>query len=92
MLTEVKSVEVKKNQIIIVGNNLEEIMTAVDLYKEVEEKEIKFVFKRDYSSHNSYLWKMCQSHNKNKEYKTIGDVLTSLVGQVIYISNSFINK
>lgn len=92
MLTEVKSVEITKKKIIIVGNNLEEIMNQVDLYKEVEEKEIKFEFDRDNAAHNKYIWKVCQSRNKDKKYKTVGDTLASLNGEILYIANGFMKK
>ena len=66
MITEIKSVEITASQIILEGTNLETIFTAEDLYEELEEETMRFVFDRheNAGANLKYLWKVCASQKK----------------------------
>ena len=46
MITEIKSVEINETEIVLEGINLETILTAENLYEEMEEDTVRFVFDR----------------------------------------------
>ncbi len=63
MITEIKSVEINENEVILEGINLETIFTSENLYEELEEENVRFVFDRHEhgGSNLKYLWKVCAS-------------------------------
>lgn len=94
MITEIKSVEITENEIILEGTNLETIFAAEDLYEELEEETVKFVFDRHEraGSNLKYLWKVCASQKKCQNAKSMGEKLEKLVGCIISLSENFIER
>ena len=91
MITEITKVEIKKDQIILEGTDLEHLFTTNDLFIDIPEEPVRFVFDRQPGS-IKYLYKVCSSQNKCKEAKSIGGKIESLVGCIISLSESFIQK
>ncbi len=94
MITEIKSVEITASEIILEGTNLETIFTAEDLYEELEEETVRFVFDRhEHAGANlKYLWKVCSSQKKCQSAKSMGEKLEKLVGCIISLSENFIER
>ncbi|WP_026510565.1 hypothetical protein [Butyrivibrio sp. LC3010] len=94
MIVEINSVEIGKEDIVIEATNLETIFTSEDLYEELDEEKVKFVFSR-HDNHGSalkYLIKVCQGRKKCQSCKSMGDKLEKLVGSIISLSESFIER
>lgn len=91
MITEIKTVEINENEIILEGINLESIFTADDLFKDLEEEMVRFVF--NYREHGGgclkYLYKVCASQNRCKNAKSIGEKIEKLVGSIVFLSDNF---
>lgn len=94
MITEIKSVEISENEIILEGINLETIFTAENLYEEMDEEVVRFVFDRHKNRGGcmKYLWKVCSSQKKCRNAKSMGEKLERLVGCIISISENFIDR
>ena len=94
MIVEITSVEVNKDQVIVEGTNLETIFTAEDLFSDIPEDKIRFVFSRQdhHASAIKYLYKVCSSQRKCQEAKSMGEKIEALVGCIISLSESFIEK
>ncbi len=94
MITEIKSVQITEDAIIMEGTNLETIFTAEDLFAELDEETVKFVFDR--REHGGaalkYLYKVCQSQKRCQNAKSMGEKLEKLVGCIISLSESFIER
>jgi len=92
MITEITNVEITETEIILEGTNLETIFTADNLYEEIEEEIVRFVFDRqEHGGANlKYLWKVCASQRKCRNAKSMGEKLEKLVGCVISLSENFI--
>ena len=91
MITEITKVEINQEQIILEGTDLESLFTSDDLFSDIPEEPVKFVFDRKPGS-IKYLYKVCQSQNKCKGAKSIGGKIENLVGCIISLSESFIEK
>lgn len=89
MITEIKNVTITDKEIILEGNNLETIFTSDDLYEELPEEEVKFVFDRS-SGNLKYLWKICSGQRHCKNAKSMGEKLEKLEGCIISLSENFI--
>lgn len=95
MITEIKSVEITENEIVLEGINLETIFTAEDLYEEMDEEIVRFVFDRKKNGGASslkYLWKVCESQKKCQGVKSLGGKIDRLVGSILSISENFIQR
>ena len=93
MITEIKSVEINETEIVLEGINLETIFTADDLFEEMDEETVRFVFNREHNAASyKYLWKVCSGQKKCKNAKSFGEKLEKLVGCIISLSESFIEN
>ena len=94
MITEIKSVEINETEVILEGINLETIFTSENLYEELEEENVRFVFDRHEhgGSNLKYLWKVCASQKKCQNAKSMGEKLEKLVGCIISLSENFIER
>lgn len=94
MITEIKSVEIEENEITIEGVNLETMFTAEDLFAEIEAEPVRFVFDRHEHGGAAlkYLYKVCTSQKKCQSAKSLGEKLEKLVGCIVSISESFLEK
>ena len=94
MITEIKSVEITENEIVLEGINLETIFAAEDLYEEMDEEIVRFVFDRKKNGGASlkYLWKVCGSQKKCQSAKSMGGKIEKLVGSILSISENFIER
>ena len=94
MVTEIKSVEIREDEIILEGINLETIFTSENLYEEMDEEPVRFTFDRHKNNGASlkYLWKVCGSQKKCKTAKSMGEKLEKLVGCIISLSENFIER
>jgi len=94
MITEITNVEISKEEIVLEGTNLETIFTTDDLFEEMDEDVVRFVFSREEHGGAAlkYLWKVCQSQKKCQNAKSMGEKLEKLVGCIVSLSESFIEK
>lgn len=93
MVVEIKSVKIGTEEIAIEGINLETILTADDLYEEIDEETVRFVFPREHGASSlKYLWKVCQGQRKCANAKSMGEKLEKLVGCIISLSENFIER
>ena len=94
MIVEITSVKVDKDQVIIEGTNLETVFTSEDLYEDIPEEKVRFIFDRSehHGSAIKYLYKVCSSQRKCQDAKSMGDKIEALVGCIISLSESFIEK
>ncbi len=94
MIVEITSVEVNKEQVVIEGTNLETVFTAEDLFQDIPEETVRFVFDRSehHGSAIKYLYKVCSSQRKCQDAKSMGEKIEALVGCIISLSESFIEK
>ena len=94
MITEITRVEVNKEQVVLEGVNLETIFTSEDLYEDIPEEPVRFVFSRveNHGAAIKYLYRVCQSQKACQDAKSIGGKIESLVGCIISLSEGFIEK
>lgn len=94
MVVEITKVEIEDEEIILEGTNLETILTTENLYEEMEEETVRFVFPRGENKVSAikYLYKVCQGQNKCKTAKSMGEKLERLVGSIISLSENFIER
>ncbi len=95
MVVEVKSVEISKETVVIEATNLETIFTSDDLFEEIDEEVVRFVFgtgSDNSSSSRKYLYKVVQGNKAASKEKSLGAKLEKLPGQIISLSESFIEK
>ncbi len=94
MITEITKAEINKEQVVLEGTNLETIFTAEDLYEDIPEETIRFVFDRseNHGAGIKYLYKVCTSQRKCQNAKSLGEKIENLVGCIISLSESFIEK
>ena len=93
MIIEITAVEVTKEQVIVEGTNLETVFTAEDLFEDIPEERVRFVFSRlGRASGIKYLYRVCQGQRKCQQAKSMGDKIESLVGCIVSLSESFIEK
>lgn len=96
MITEIISAEVptttEGGNIVLEGINLETILTADDLFEATEAETVRFVFPKDSIPARKYLFKICQSQKALKNKGSFGEMIQSLPGCILSISESFIEK
>lgn len=94
MVVEIKSVEISEEAVVLEGINLETILTSDDLYEEIDEEVVRFKFENRNNSQSArkYLYKVCQGNKSAAREKSLGAKLEKLVGQIISLSESFIEK
>lgn len=92
MITEITKVEITDEEITLEGTNLETIFTAENLYEEMDEETVQFVFDRtkNHGACLKYLYKVCSSQRACRNAKSMGEKLEKLVGCIISISDNFI--
>ena len=94
MITEITKVEISKEQVVLEGVNLETIFTSEDLYEDLPEEPVRFVFDR-HEHHGAairYLYKVVSSQKKCKDARSFGEKIEALVGCILSISESFMEK
>ncbi len=94
MITEITKVEISKEQVVLEGVNLETIFTSEDLYEDLPEEPVRFIFDRQ-ENHGAalrYLYKIVAGNKRCKEAKSFGEKIESLVGCILSISESFMEK
>ena len=89
MTVEITNVTIEKENILITGLAIEDILMAEDLFEEFEVPEVTYEFDRTSQSNMRYLWKICQSQNRCKKEKSMGAKLEKLEGVIINLSESF---
>ena len=94
MITEITKVTVSKNQVVLEGTNLETIFTSENLYEDIPEQPVRFVFDRqeNHGSALKYLWKVVSGQKKCQDAHSFGQKIESLVGCIISLSETFIEK
>ena len=94
MIVEITRVEVNKDQVVIEATNLETVFTAEDLFEDIPEEKVRFIFDRQehHGSAIKYLYKVCSSQRKCQDAKSMGEKIEALVGCIISLSESFIEK
>ncbi len=94
MIVEITKASIDKDQVVLEGNNLETIFTCEDMFEDLPEETVRFVFDRQEhrGSAIKYLYKVCQGQRKCQNAKSMGDKIESLVGCIISLSESFIEK
>ena len=94
MIIEVNSVEINETEVVLEGTNLETIFTADDLFQEIEEEPVRFVFDRqeNHGAGMKYLWKVVSSNAKCKNEKSFGEMIEKLAsgGCIISLSENFL--
>ena len=80
MITEITKVEINKEQVVLEGINLETIFTSEDLYEDIPEEPVRFVFSREehHGAGLKYLWKICSSQRKCDGAKSIGEKIENV--------------
>ncbi len=94
MITEITKVEISREQVVLEGINLETIFTSEDLYEDMPEEPVRFVFDRQ-ENHGSalrYLYRICQGRKECQGAKSLGAKIDSLVGCIISLSESFLER
>ncbi len=94
MVVEIKSVEINEDAVVLEGINLETILTSDNLFDEIDEDIKRFVFERRNNGGAAlkYLYKVCQGNKTAAKEKSLGGKAEKLVGQIISLSESFIEK
>ncbi len=93
MVVEINKVEIGAEEIVMEATNLETILTAEDLFEEMEEETVRFVFPRTNGAPAlKYLWKVCEGQRKCKNAKSMGEKLEKLVGSIVSLSENFIER
>ena len=94
MIVEITKASIDKHQVVLEGTNLETVFVSEDLFEDIPEETVRFVFDRHEhrGSAIKYLYKVCQGQNKCKNAKSMGEKIEALVGCIISLSESFIEK
>ena len=93
MVVEIKSCEISEQEIVLEAINLESILTADDLFEEMDEQTVRFVFPREHGASSlKYLTQVCQGQRKCANAKSMGEKLEKLVGCIISLSENFIER
>lgn len=92
MITEITKAEITKEQVILEATNLETIFASEDLFEDLPEESIRFVFDRqeNHGAGIKYLYKICQSQKKCQKEKSLGAKIEALVGCITSLPESFI--
>lgn len=91
MIVEIKGVEIGVEKITIEAINLETILTAENLYEDMDESPVIFEFDRTArnGAEMKYLYRVVQGQRKCQSKKSMGAKLEALVGVITQISESF---
>ena len=95
MLVSINSATITPEEISITATNLEMILLADDLYKQIdesEEEEVTFSFDATNLGHKKYLYKLCQSQKSARDQKSLGEMIEALKGCIISISEGFLQR
>lgn len=93
MVVEIKSVEIGNEEIVMEATNLEKMLCSDDLYEEIDEETVRFVFPREHGASSlKYLYKVCEGTRRCKNAKSLGEKIEKLVGQIISLSENFIER
>ncbi len=94
MIVEINSVKINEEEIVFEGTNLEKIFLSDNLYEELDQESVKFVFSRHEHAGAAlkYLYKVCSSQKSCQSANSMGEKLEKLVGCIISLSESFIEK
>lgn len=92
MIVEITKAEISKEQVVLEANNLETIFTSEDLFEDLPEETMRFVFDRqeNHGAGLKYLYKICQSQRKCQNEKSLGAKIEALVGCITSLPESFI--
>ena len=94
MVVECKSVVISETEVVIEATNLEPLFTADDLFQEIDEELVRFVFDRheNHGAAMKYLWKVVSSNAKCREEKSFGEMIEKLAsgGCIISLSENFL--
>ena len=91
MNIEVSSVTVTDSKISISGIDLDAFLFCDDIYAEQDPKAVVFDFDRksETGAPMKYLWKVVSNNKKCATGKSFGAKLDLLVGQIIFLPDSF---
>ena len=91
MTVEITGVEIGKEKITIEAINIEEILTADNLFEDYEAQPIKFEFDRTARNYAEmkYLYKIVSNNRRCQNAKSMGEKLENLIGAIIQLSESF---
>ena len=94
MIVEITKASIDKDQVVLEGTNLETVFVSEDLFEDIPEETVRFVFDRHEhrGSAIKYLYKVCSSQRKCQDAKSMGDKIEALVGCIISLSESFVEK
>ena len=120
MIVEITKASIDKEQVVLEGTNLETVFVSEDLFEDIPEETVRFVFDRhehrgsaikylykvcqgqarckNANRHEhrgsaiKYLYKVCQGQARCKNAKSMGEKIEALVGCIISLSESFIEK
>ena len=94
MIVEITKASIDKEQVVLEGTNLETVFVSEDLFEDIPEETVRFVFDRHVhrGSAIKYLYKVCQGQARCKNAKSMGEKIEALVGCIISLSESFIEK
>lgn len=91
VLVEITKVEISAEKVIIEGNNLESVIYGEDLFEDFDCTPVTFEFDRKARNGAAlkYLYKVCRSQKKNKDAKSMGEMLKNLCGVITQLSENF---
>lgn len=94
MTTEIKSVEITKDFIVLQGIDLDKFLYCERLDEAIEPEAKHFVFDRHIynGAQMKYLYKLVSSQKVCESEKTMAGKLTKLCGQILSIPESFLNQ
>ena len=90
-MVEITEVKITEDKISILATDLESILTAEDLFKDIDEEPVKFEFDRHAKggAEMRYLYRVCQGQRKCQSAKSMGEKLERLCGVITTLSESF---
>ena len=92
MTVEIRSFEIEKEKVTLEAVDIDALILAEDLFADIgEEKLIKYQFDRKINNgaQMKYLYKICASNKKAARANSFGAKLQTLLGQMVYIPESF---
>ncbi len=90
-VVEITGTEINEKSIVLTAVNIEQVLTAEDLFEEFELEECEFVFPRDGGA-LKYLYKVLRNNKKSRAGKSFGEMVQRLNGEIISLSESFLKK
>lgn len=95
MIIEVTGISISESEVQVEGNSLENILISDNLFEEMEEVPVKFVFPRAHEEGGiaamKYLWRVVSSQKACKEEKSFGAMIEKLASGhcIISLSENF---